>query len=724
MKLIRNIPQVDDVEIEAGAPASTDGKSDCGPFGDEPFGSELGAARARGPASASSGRWWSLLPRTVARGVDRVAAALGGSFWRGHRGDMMVAAYTHSLSRRLPLLLLVLALGIGVEAAWSLAVESWPVLLVGLGLAGFVALRGWYWLPANVERRSLAHRRRDLVRLGRKVGLTLLSVVIWSLFLYVVGTPAQRALVQMQLAILTVGGMLGLAHAPTAALRVALVATVPACLVYLAVDGVAALPVVVMLLIVSGTMLVIALGYHADFVAFELSRQQLVRRERMAARLAAANFEQASRDALTGGLNRRAILARVTHELARHRPGKEKLPWLALADLDGFKHINDTYGHGAGDDVLRAVSQRIGEHDGVLAHGRLGGDEFAILLDGAFDNDAVMAAAQGISQAIREPIRYNGVTLRLHASIGLHRLNCRTVSGNLERADAALYKAKKRGDGATMLFGAVDEVELQQRTALTRLFNDCPLDTRLRVLYQPFYDIDARKVVGFEAFSRWSPDGDIWLAPDGFMDLALATGRTDELTRAVMGRVLDECEALRGAEPDGVSAGEPLSLAINLTPRDLAREGMVETLARQVRAAGGEPSRFILEFSERALLTDPRRTRIQLEAFREAGFRLALDDFGAGWTSLAQLRDLPLDVVKIDRELSRAITSDPGARAIVGAIVALAWQLGIECMIAGVEDEAQVETARALGIRMMQGYHFGRPQRVQDILGPGGRAVA
>jgi diguanylate cyclase (GGDEF)-like protein len=245
----------------------------------------------------------------------------------------------------------------------------------------------------------------------------------------------------------------------------------------------------------------------------------------------------------------------VTHELARHRPGKEKLPWLALADLDGFKHINDTYGHGAGDDVLRAVSQRIGEHDGVLAHGRLGGDEFAILLDGAFDNDAVMAAAQGISQAIREPIRYNGVTLRLHASIGLHRLNCRTVSGNLERADAALYKAKKRGDGATMLFGAVDEVELQQRTALTRLFNDCPLDTRLRVLYQPFYDIDARKVVGFEAFSRWSPDGDIWLAPDGFMDLALATGRTDELTRAVMGRVLDECEALRGAGPDGVSAG-------------------------------------------------------------------------------------------------------------------------------------------------------------------------
>jgi diguanylate cyclase (GGDEF)-like protein len=645
-----------------------------------------------------------------ARGL--MGSVLGASHWRSHRGETMVAAYAQNLSRRLPQLSLLVVLGVALVIMRFIGTVAWPILLPGVAMMAFATERGVHWLPRRVERRPLARRRKDIVTLPTSIGLSALFAVSWALTLYGLGSEAQRALLRMLLSVVTVAGVLGLAHAPAAALRLALTCTVPASIVYLAVDGPGAWPVLVLLTVVNLTVLVMTFGFHADFVRLELSRQQLARRER----LAQTNFEQASRDPLTGGLNRRAILARLGQEVARHDAPQ---PWLALLDLDGFKHINDTYGHAAGDDVLRAVSHRVEAIDGVLAHGRLGGDEFAILFDGRLDGPAVAKAAHALSQAVRAPVMHNGVTLRLHASTGIHRLRSphaggQSVSACLERADAALYKAKKRGEGAIVLFGPKDEVALQHRSAMTRQFNDCRLDDRLRVLYQPFYNVDSRAVQGFEAFARWSPDGQVWLAPGEFMHLATATSRTGELTRAVIGRTLAECDAWRRG----------LTVAINLSPRDVTREGAVESLDRLVRDAGADPARFMLEVNEAALLADPRRARVQLDAFRAAGFRLALDDFGAGWSSLSQLRDLPLDMVKIDRGLAGALATDPGARAIVGTIVSFAWQLGIDCMIEGVEDEAQVATARALGISLMQGYHFGHPASAAVALAAMDRAVA
>ena len=135
-----------------------------------------------------------------------------------------------------------------------------------------------------------------------------------------------------------------------------------------------------------------------------------------------------------------------------------------------------------------------------------------------------------------------------------------------------------------------------------------------------------------------------------------------------------------------------------------------------VEEHGAPPHSIILEVTERALLEDPKRAEAQLLAFRARGFRIALDDFGAGWSSLNQVHSLPLDMIKIDQELSRALANDPGARSLVGTIVSLAWQLGIDCTIEGVEDELQASTARALGIRLMQGYHLGRPQAAAQAL--------
>lgn len=628
--------------------------------------------------------------------------------WRQRRGAAFTRAYALGLSHRLPLLYLVATFAVLLLSLRFANTAPLILLAVGLALASFTILRAGYWLPRRAAKRSSLRQRADLDRMALRAGLSALIFVTWCLALQAYGDPDQRAFVQYVMAVTMFSGILGLAHAPRTSLALAAAFTIPATVYGFTVEHPNSAYVAVVQLIVTAILLLVAQEHHRDFIRLEISHQLLARRERQTARLADAHFRQATIDALTGGRNRRAILARLERELGGE---DEDRAWLALLDLDGFKHVNDTYGHATGDVVLRTVSQRIGECADVIAHGRLGGDEFAILFDGKLDADAVVAVCRELSDAIRQPITHNGVNLRLCGSIGLHHVGAEQVSGCLERADAALYKAKKAGDGAVTMFGPDDEMALQRRITITRQFNDCPLRERLKLLYQPVYDHREKSVIGLEALARWSPDGVNWLAPADFLSIAEATGRTGELTRMVMARALSECSpAITG-----------LALSINLAPRDLLREGTVEAIADIVASAGADPSSILLEMTESAILGDPRRATAQLRAFRARGFRIALDDFGAGWSSLSHLRELPLDQLKLDRQIAAAIVHDPSARAMAGMIVALAWQLGIACSIEGIENIEQVEAARGLGIHLMQGYHFGHPEDASTVLaGRGG----
>ncbi len=627
-----------------------------------------------------------------------------GRHWQQRPGDAFTEAYALSVSHRAPLLYLVVVFNTLLLAGCFYG--SAPQLLVVLGpVLSLVAVqRAWHWMPGKVAGRPVERLRDDLEGMQRLGGWAALLFIAWSLGLYPYGDAGQRELLHFVIAVTMFSAVLGMANSPQTALRLGTAYTLPWSLFLLASGHPNAVQIALAQVFITVILLAMTQIQHRDFVRLELSRQLLVRRERQTAELASAHYRQATVDHLTGGRNRRAILDSLEDHLAA--PGDAVRPWLALFDLDGFKHVNDTYGHAAGDHVLRTVNQRIGLIDGVTAHGRLGGDEFAILFAGLFDAEAVMAAARALSLAIREPISFNGATLRLFGSIGLYRADGDTVSNCLERADAALYKAKELGDGAIVAFGPDDEVALQRRIAVMRQFNDCPLEERLRLLYQPIFDCRDGRVVGMEALARWSPDGIEWQAPGEFLAIADATGRTGELTRLVLARTLAECRPWETG----------LEVSINLAARDVVRGGMADTIAAIVEEAGANPASVMLEVTERALQLDPKRAAAQLVAFREKGFRIALDDFGAGWSSLSQLRDLPLDRIKLDRQLVGALSSDPGARAVTGMIVALAWQLGIGCSIEGVESEAQANAARALGIHLMQGYHFGRPEPAAQAL--------
>ena len=652
-----------------------------------------GAPSSRGPTR--SRRWL--------RGVVRSLRCYG-RHWQQRPGDAFTEAYALSVSHRAPLLYVVVIFNTLLVAGCFYGSAPELLVLIGPVMSLVAAQRAWHWMPEKVSARPVEQLRSDLQGMQRLGGWSALVFVAWSLGLYPYGDSGQRELLHFVIAVTMFSAVLGMANSPQTALRLGLAFTLPWSLFLLATAHPNALAIALAQVFITVVLLAMTQIQHRDFVRLELSRQLLVRRERQTAELASAHYRQATVDHLTGGRNRRAILANLEEHLAA--PDDAVRPWLALFDLDGFKHVNDTYGHAAGDHVLRTVNQRIGLIEGVTAHGRLGGDEFAILFDGQFETEAVSAAAAALSRAIREPIPFNGATLRLFGSIGLYRADGDTASNCLERADAALYKAKELGDGAIVAFGPEDEVALQRRIAVMRQFNDCPLEDRLRLLYQPIFDCRDGRVVGMEALARWSPDGIEWQMPGEFLAIADATGRTGELTRLVLARTLAECRPWETG----------LEVSINLAARDVVRGGMADTIADIVEDAGANPASVMLEVTERALQLDPKRAAAQLLAFREKGFRIALDDFGAGWSSLSQLRDLPLDRIKLDRQLVGALSSDPGARAVTGMIVALAWQLGIGCSIEGVESEAQANAARALGIHLMQGYHFGRPEPAVQAL--------
>ncbi len=628
------------------------------------------------------------------------------SSWKQREGDNFTLAYARSLSHRLPLLYLVVVFDMLLVAIrFRDIAPSWLIAPGPIFLSAFALWRAYYWRPAAVEQRATAVLRRDLASMSWLGAFASFLFALWGMALYGYGDWEAQSFIHYIFAVTLFSGILGLGHSPMTALRIAIATTIPTSGQILFSGHPNAVMVVLVQVVVTTLLLLITNGHHRDFVRLELSRQQLARREREAARLARENLLQATIDPLTGGLNRRAILDRLAEDIERGGKGVQRA-WLALIDLDGFKHINDTYGHAAGDAVLQAVANRLGGMERVRCFGRLGGDEFAAVLDPSLDHEAAFAIGTALSESLRAPVLHGGAVLRFSGSIGVHRMDGRSVSDCLERADAALYKAKELSDGAVVVFSPDDEAELQDRAAITRLFNESNLADRLKLVYQPVLDAESGGVIGLEAFVRWSPDGERWLAPGQFMSLAEATGRTGELTRMVLARALAECPAWHYGR----------WLAINLSPRDVMRTGTAEALARLVEDHGAPPHSIILEVTERALLEDPKRAEAQLLAFRARGFRIALDDFGAGWSSLNQVHSLPLDMIKIDQELSRALATDPGARSLVGTIVSLAWQLGIDCTIEGVEDELQASTARALGIRLMQGYHLGRPQPAAEAL--------
>jgi diguanylate cyclase (GGDEF)-like protein/PAS domain S-box-containing protein len=413
---------------------------------------------------------------------------------------------------------------------------------------------------------------------------------------------------------------------------------------------------------------------------------------------------RAHHDSLTGLPNRAHLAGRLAVALDKNVDLA-----VAFVDIDDFKVINDSLGHSAGDRLLALVAERLRR---VLRPGdilaRFGGDEFTALLDGVSDTRHAMRVADRLAGALRAPFELDGEQRFVTASVGV------TLSGDgldaeelLRDADAAMYRAKELGKARCELFDqsmrnrAVERLELEAglRTALDH--------DELVLHYQPAVDLESGRVVGVEALLRWDHPAHGLLSPSRFIPLAEQTGLIIPIGEWVIEEACRQLAAWDAPE---------LTMAVNVSPRQLASTHLLPAVSRALDGAGLAPERLCLEITESAVIADPDTALGQLRSLKEIGVRLAVDDFGIGYSSLANLRELlPVDVLKIDKSFVDGLNSNKDDTVIVESVVGLARSLGLSAVAEGVETSAQAEALAEMDCAQAQGYHYARPQTASAL---------
>ncbi|GAB4080592.1 EAL domain-containing protein [Modestobacter muralis] len=413
---------------------------------------------------------------------------------------------------------------------------------------------------------------------------------------------------------------------------------------------------------------------------------------------------QAFYDGLTGLANRALFLDHT--EQALRRAGRTGSPPIVLClDLDGFKDVNDSLGHLAGDELLCTIAGRLlGAVRSADTVARLGGDEFAVLLDDTRGGVPLASTlSERLLEVIGEPVELGGHRVRVAASIGIVAADTGATPLSLFRdADIAMYRAKAAGRAQAVVFDPGMRAAALQRIELERELAGALSAGQLRLVYQPVVDLQTECVVGFEALLRWQHPTLGAVGPDRFVPLAEDTGSIVPIGRWVL------AEATRTAarwQRDHPSA-TPLSMAVNVSARQLADGTLLADVAEAVATSGISPSSLVLEVTETALVTDPDAVAEQLLALRGLGVRLALDDFGTGYSSLSYLRQFPVDVLKIDRSFVDLLDGSAEDAAIVHGLVQLGRTLKLEIVAEGVETEAQRDRLRAERCQLAQGWLF------------------
>lgn len=445
---------------------------------------------------------------------------------------------------------------------------------------------------------------------------------------------------------------------------------------------------------ISQMALALCQRWDHDTGQLELLRQKMAE---LAASEARARHA-ASHDFLTGAPNRMAFM----HELTLRSEGDRSQLSLALIDLDRFKHVNDTFGHGAGDDLLIMVFELLRSTAPAGSFiARMGGDEFGILLPTGEESEASRCCA-ALTEACSRSFFIFGHSVRIGASCGLllpaqHPL--RQTNELMRCADLALFAAKQGGRGQTRIFDAQMDETRRFRLAIEEGLLQAIARDELELHYQPIVERDSLDVVGFEALLRWcSPDHGI-VSPSVFIPIAEESRLIDELGEWVLDRALADSRAW----PD-------LFVSVNFSPRQFKRPDFVEWLDARVAQSQASPGKVQIEITETAIFEDAERARRLLQELEQRGYRIALDDFGTGYSSLFNIKNFALNCVKIDKTFIDGLGKERQSTAIVGSIVHLARALGLSVIAEGVETELQRQTLRVTGCSHLQGFLFGRAE--------------
>ncbi|MFI7541646.1 putative bifunctional diguanylate cyclase/phosphodiesterase [Actinoplanes sp. NPDC049599] len=416
---------------------------------------------------------------------------------------------------------------------------------------------------------------------------------------------------------------------------------------------------------------------------------------------------QAFRDPLTELGNRKLFMDHAIDALA---DADDTMTAVILFDLDGFKEVNDTYGHATGDELLRTAAERLSANvrtnDTVS---RLGGDEFVVLLPRLVDDQIADTVANRILRDLSQPLIVGDTVLTIPASAGIAitRGSGMAVDAVMREADLALYQAKAEGKGVARRYDPAQFAAAEQRRHEESDLRRALDDGEFEVFYQPIVDLDGERTVGVEALVRWNHPERGMLPPAAFLDMAETLGLLPRLGGWVLAEACRQAAVWQAQEPG-------FELNVNLSASQLGNPALIDEVRAVLESTGLPPALLVLELTESVALLDLVESARVLGALKQLGVRIALDDFGTGFSSLSHLGTLPVDVVKIDKSFVQAMQEGSGA-SVAEAVLQIARTFNLSPVAEGVEDATQASRLRELDCAQAQGYHFARPMPAGDL---------
>ncbi len=571
-----------------------------------------------------------------------------------------------------------------------------PALLVFASLMRMIV-----WMRRRAIEVDVETMARRLLSAG--VAATALAILFtgWVTTLYFVGDPAMRGVIAGVFGVTTLAAIYCLVNFPISALAVSVV-----CVPFVSLLLALATPEP---MIVGGCGL-FAVMFGTTFMVIHTSRDflKLVAAQVDAEALSDENARLAHVDSLTGLPNRRQFFEQLDAAVARNAEGASV--YVGILDLDGFKPVNDVFGHSVGDRVLIGCSARFRDVvAGQAFVARLGGDEFGLIVENVRDEDVVLALGARICEATREPFAFEDAIAAVSTSIGFAPFPEAgdTPRRLYERADFALYFAKQNHRGQPVVFREEHEQRMKGAALVEQCLRRADLDAETSLVFQPLHDTQTGAIVAFEALARWTNPHLGQVAPCDFVPVAERSDIIYRLSRTLLRKALNAA----GAWP------EEIQISFNLSARDLMSPAALSQIIAIVASSPIAADRIDFEITETALITDFERAREAILTLKSVGASVSLDDFGTGYSSLNYVHRLPLDRIKIDRGFVNEMETNPLARDVVKTMITMARNLNFDCVIEGVETDEQLAQLKSFGCNMAQGYLFSRPLAESEVLG-------
>lgn len=608
---------------------------------------------------------------------------------------LLIAKY-RAICRQMPIMYFIL-----ISSTWALAATHFPVAPLWLTVVIptiftiISIIRVMFWWKSRREIPSADYALTALKRVQRlSVGIAT-AFTTWSFLLYPYGDAYQKSHIAFYMAITVISCIFCLMHVRSAALFVATIVNGTFIVFFTATGHPTFIAIAINIFLVSFGMLAVLVVNYKNFERMISAQQQTLA-------LSNENMRLANIDSLTELPNRRAFFKHLTESFEAATTGNRRLA-IGVIDLDGFKPVNDLYGHSSGDRLLVEVSNRLtrefASKDIFLS--RLGGDEFAFIISDVADDCDVVEEGHRMCTLLRLPFHLPEATIMISGSIGIAIFPdlASTPEELFDRADYALYHGKRRKPGNSTLFTAHHVAEIHRDARIEQTLKQADLTSELSVLFQPIVDITLHETRGFEALARWNSKVLGQVSPGQFIPIAERAGIIGSLTRPLLKKALSAASKWPN----------DFRLSFNLSAQDLASPEAVMTIISIIETSGFEASRLDLEITETAFIHDTHQARNSVELLRQIGCGISLDDFGTGYSSLTSLHSLPLTKIKVDHSFVHDIQKNPASEKIVRSVLTLGREMGLDAIVEGVETEEEMALIRSLGATLVQGYLFSRP---------------